>query len=177
MNRRDFFKRAGLGIGGLVVSKNLLARHLDSELSAQNTLCFVVDFLLKQGADYVDARIGECDLMGKSKSFLPNSLFRAEMLGIRIAKDDAWRHVVISDLSQPGLTETLNLILKAKPIKDNPEREWVAAVFNIDKVMAEHSSAPEVTKELDQTHLRFAIRDGIPNGTADLLFCDLLIVE
>lgn len=63
MDRRDFFKRAGLGLGGIFLSRNLVARHLDAELPAKDTLRYAVDYLMDGGAAYVDARIGECELM------------------------------------------------------------------------------------------------------------------
>ena len=177
MDRRDFFKRAGLGLGGLFVAKGLLASQLTDGGKASQTLQYVVEYLTERGALYADARIGPCELIGRDQNFLPNSLFRSELLGVRVAREAGWRHAVISDLEQPALDQSLDLLLEATVKEGSPPGKWVTAQFDMGRIMAGHSSDPEVARELNQVPLRFTQKAAIPQGSKDLLFCDLLIEE
>ena len=177
MDRRDFFKRAGLGLGGLFVAKGLLASQLTDGAAASQTLQYVVDYLKERGALYADARIGPCELIGRDQNFLPNSLFRSELLGVRVAREEGWRHAVISDLEQPALDRSLDLLLQAEVKEGTPAGKWVTAQFDMGKIISGHSSDPEVAHELNQVSLRFTEKTAIPQGSQDLLFCDLLIEE
>lgn len=177
MNRREFFKRGGLGVGGLLLAPVVLGEVWVQGWEAEEACGYVVDTLLRQGMVYVDVRVGICEIRGRATGYERGELLREELMGIRMCGEDGWRHVVVRDFGREGLERQLGLVLGAERGGEREADEWISAHFEVEGVLARKSSHVVSEAELNGAWLRYAERPLLCRDGEDFLFCDLLIEQ
>ena len=177
MNRRDFLKISGLGASGLFLTTALSGTPITRRWKAEETIDRVVNWALQNGAIYVDARIGKCEIQGHGGKFEPVSLMDSELLGVRICTREGWRFMVLRDYEMGVVESQLTQAFKAKTPKRRQGDWWVSADFCRDELLASKSSQPEMLPDLNQAWMRYAELNPLPKGSQNLLFCDILIEQ
>ncbi|MCB9234625.1 MAG: hypothetical protein H6581_23415 [Bacteroidia bacterium] len=177
MNRREFFKLAGLGTGGLFFTSSLLASALNEHWQAGAAVDLAIQLALENGASYADARIGPCTIQGHKGDFAPVSLLNCDLLGMRIGGPHDWRYLLIRDLSETGIRENMKLAF-TNQIEDSTTVPYISAQFDSEKMLASKTSDPEILEVLKMVSIRFAMRPQLPiKQGRDLLFCDILLEQ
>lgn len=177
INRREFLKRMGLGMGGLLVASPLLASTWSSDWQAESAVQFAVETALKKGALYADASIGRCEIQGNSAHFAPTALKEQELLGMRICTPEGWRNVVFSKFQRADLLKAIPESMAASPQGVASDEYWITAHFDQEQVKAQHNSDPHIAGQLANKWMRYANRIALPNSSKDLLFCDILLIQ
>lgn len=176
MNRREFFKLAGIGTGGLLLASSVLGAVTQSEGQAVDRVAFAVDYALRHGARYADAHLGPCEIQGHGQSFEALHLLHDDLLGMRICVHDQWRQIVIRDLDESAIARNIDLALQPAPALQQPEH-WISAQFDVSKRLAFQSSDLETAAHLQSAWLRYRSRPALPRHGRDILFCDMLITD
>jgi hypothetical protein len=176
MNRREFFKITGLGAGSLFLASAVLAAPWTEEWEAEEAVKFAVELAREHGAEYVDARIGPCDVIGNRGPEASVHLLQSDLLGVRVYSPQGWRVFVMRDWSMEAIRENLPLALKpaTQTLEPHPQA-WVTAQFCKEKVLAHHTTDSTTDSQLNMAWLRFAQRPSLPPDSPHFRFCDILL--
>ena len=104
MDRRDFFKRAGLGLGGLFVAKGMLASQLTDGTAASQTLQYVVDYLKERGVE--EAAIAPDQLIKSIRKKVSEGRGATHWLAVGEGRErypDIWKE--LTQLEEKGIQE------------------------------------------------------------------------
>lgn len=174
ISRRDFMKRSGIGLGGFLAAPALLAQSFKEDWQAGEAVEFAVNHALEKGAAYCDARIGICHIEGIQQAFTPLSLFRSELLGIRLGAAGGWKFLLINDFSEQQIRESIDQALtqEASPKAQSDLKVW--ASFDPHKNLAFKSSDPETEEMLSFAWMRYQQQQGFRSSNRHLLYCDIL---
>ena len=182
MNRKEFLSHAGLGAAGIFLAPAMIASAWRAESEATEAIDFAMKFVLKNGATYADARVGSCEVMAFGTEFANVEPVRSQVLGMRFCTEKGWQHVVLRDLSHEGIETNLGRALKgtgrAKGKSQSEKGEIrIVAHFSPEKTTVRRSSDPETESALNTAWMRYAAPPALPENSADLLFCDLLLEQ
>lgn len=174
MNRRDFFKLAGLGAGTLLLAPALMGAAWTEQWQAEDAVKFAVAHALAQGATYADARVGQGMLIGHHAASAPLDLLESDLLGMRVCTPDGWRMMVLRKADKATLAATLTAAIQA-PAQSPAQRDyWMVAHFCQEKVLAQHASDSTVARDISMAQLRYGQRLALPKHTSDVHFCDFI---
>ncbi len=175
MNRRDFFKLAGLGASALFLTPTVVTAAWTDAWRAEDAVKFAVAQAQTLGATYADARIGPCELTGHGDDFAPIGLLDTDLLGIRVCTPQGWRKLVIRKFDQASIKENLALAFGPASDAHTERKNWLTAQFCKEKVLAHRSSDPTTDTQLNMAMLRYGLPLPSPENGPQILFCDILL--
>lgn len=177
MNRREFFKMTGLGMGSAFLLPGILSAAWTDQWNAEEAVAFAVAHARANGATYADACIGPCEVHGHKEGFAPVGLLDTDLLGMRICTPQGWRMVLLRDFSKAAIQRDLTPALEPAPEMQNAREHWLVAHFPNEKILAKHSSDTSLSHGLHGAQLRYGRPLDLPSNLPDTLFCDIITLH